>query len=352
MHAAPDHAADPPPPARAPLPPPGTEPDAERVAAGVRLLATAFPGDVAPAVPLRERTTLHIGGPALGWCRLRTAEQARRFLETAGERQVPTACLGGGSNVLAADAGFLGCVLHVETTEFAVDGPVVRAGAGLPLDEVIARSLRAGLVGLEFASGIPGTLGGALVGNAGCFGHEIGEFVQSATLLSAGGRLEEVGPERFAFAYRRSSLQGSGDIVLAATLRLRRADAEAAWREREEKLELRRRKHPVAEPSAGSWFQNLPPDAPGGRRRAAGELLEQVGAKAWRVGDAAVFPGHANIIVNAGRATSADVLALVARMRGAVRERFGVTLVDEVWTLAERGFMPRGGETAGGETAT
>ncbi len=255
---------------------------------------------------------------------------AQRFQAFAAENGLPCFVLGGGSNLLGADAGCRGVVLRVATDGFAVRGDTVRAGAGLDFDRLIARSLDAGLTGLEFASGIPGTLGGALVGNAGCYGHEIGEFLVEATVLRPDGRLDMVGPEDFGFAYRTTRLRETGAIVLDALLRLGRGDLAAAGAERAEHIADRRRKHPVDLPSAGSWFRNLPPAEPGGRRRAAGVLLEQAGAKDMREGDAAVFPRHANIVVNLGRATSADVLRLVERMRAAVRERFGVELVDEV----------------------
>ncbi|MFO7609290.1 MAG: FAD-binding protein, partial [Candidatus Krumholzibacteriia bacterium] len=131
-------------------------------------------------VPLRDLTTLRVGGPAELVCPARNPDDARRFQAFAAEKGLPCFVLGGGSNLLGADEGFGGAVLKVATTGFAVRGDTVRAGAGLDFDDLIARTLGAGLVGLEFASGIPGTLGGALVGNAGCYGHEIGEFLADA----------------------------------------------------------------------------------------------------------------------------------------------------------------------------
>jgi UDP-N-acetylmuramate dehydrogenase len=305
----------------------------------LRRLVAAHPAQVVTGVTLRDLTTLRIGGPAAAVCRVRTPDDARRFLEFAARHDLPTIALGGGSNVLAIDDGFRGCVLRLDAGDFTVNGDTVTAGAGLPFDTLVARTLDAGLTGLEFASGIPGSVGGAIVGNAGCFGHEIGEFLVEATVLNADGRLETVGPERFAFGYRRSALQGGGVLVLAVRLRLYRGDPAAAGRERLERLAERRRKHPVVEPCAGSWFRNLPPATPGGRRRAAGELLDAVGAKTMQEGDAVVFPGHANIIINRGAATAAQVRTLVERMREAVRARFGVTLAEEVRTLGANGFV-------------
>ena len=324
-----------PPSATSPSPPPAPRDPAD---AALRRLVAARPADVVTGLLLRDLTTLRVGGPAAAVCRVRTPDDARRFLEFAAGHDLPAIALGGGSNVLAVDEGFRGCVLRLDAGDFTVRGDTVTAGAGLPFDTLVARALDAGLTGLEFASGIPGSVGGAIVGNAGCFGHEIGEFLVEATVLDADGRLETVGPERFAFGYRRSALQGGGTLVLSARLRLVRGDPAAAGRERLERLAERCRKHPVVEPCAGSWFRNLPPATPGGRRRAAGELLDAVGAKTMQEGDAAVFPGHANIIINRGAATAAQVRTLVERMREAVRARFDVTLAEEVRTLGADGF--------------
>ena len=302
--------------------------------ANVRTLLNLLPPDlqpaVRPAVPLKTLTTLQVGGPAALVCPIRNPEQARRFQGLALDRQVPFFILGGGSNVLADDRGFRGLILHVTADDLVVKGDTIRVGAGYSFDGLIAETLRLGLTGLEFASGIPGTLGGALVGNAGCYGHEIGEFLVEATLLRPDGSLDTVGPEDFGFRYRETDLRETGTVVLEAVLRLRDGDLAAAGVSRREKIADRRAKHPVDLPSAGSWFRNLPPAAPGQRRQAAGALLEQAGAKDMAEGGARVFAKHANMIVNTGGATSDEVLRLAARMKDAVRDRFAVELFEEV----------------------
>ncbi len=280
--------------------------------------------------PLRELTTFRIGGPAGLVCSVENAEHGRRFLEFARERELPWTCLGAGSNILADDGGFAGLVLLMRSRLLEVRGDAVRAGAGWNFDDLIAASLDHGLVGLEFASGIPGTLGGAIVGNAGCYGQEIGDFLVEATVLRSDGRVDVLGPEDFAFKYRTSALKERGDVVLDLTLQLTRGDVDAAGSVRHDHIADRRRKHPWDVPCAGSYFKNLPPLNPGDRRRAAGQLLDAVGAKTMREGGASVFPGHANIIVNTGDATARDVLVLAERMKQAVHDRFGEDLEPEV----------------------
>jgi UDP-N-acetylmuramate dehydrogenase len=301
-----------------------------------RELRALRPAQVELNVPLADLTTLRIGGPAAAVCRIETVADAVMFQTFTRARRCEHYILGGGSNVLADDAGFAGVIFKIATRGYDVREKRIVVGAGLEFDTLIARSLADDLVGLEFASGIPGSVGGALVGNAGCYGHEIGEFLVDATVLFPDGRLETVGPDAFGFGYRETRLRESGALVLAATLQLRRGDVRAALAEREERIEVRRRRHPTVEPCAGSWFKNLPPSAPGENRRAAGALLDAAGAKRLRVGGAAVFPGHANIIVNVGRATSRDVRALVAGMRRAVQDRFGYELEEEVRHLPPR----------------
>lgn len=312
--------------------------EAGRIGEFARRLAARHGDRVSLEEPLSRWTTFRIGGPARAMCRMHTPDDARRFLDNAHDGQVPAVVLGGGSNVLADDAGFAGLVLRQDMTDLDVRGDTVSVGAGLAFDALVKASLAAGLTGLEFASGIPGSVGGALVGNAGCYGHEIGDFLAEARVLRADGTVETIGPEAFGFAYRHSVFKDRDDLLLSAVFRLARGDAAAAGGVRAEIVADRRRKHPVDLPCAGSYFKNLPPERPGGRRRAAGRLLDEVGARDMHEGDAAVFEKHANIIVNRGSARCRDVLALAERMRVAVADRFGVKLSPEVRHLGFFGW--------------
>jgi UDP-N-acetylmuramate dehydrogenase len=232
-----------------------------------------------------------------------------------------------------------------ETVTF--DGTAVHAEGGADFLDLILRCRDHGLTGLEFAAGIPGSVGGAIHGNAGCYGKDIGSFVIECTDVTPDGAVVETRPaEWYQFAYRDSRLKREPRVLLSCLLQLSQGERGAMQREIEEKLEIRRVKHPQwrVEPTAGSYFKNLPPDwhmpgerlSPGTHRVAAGQLLDQCGCRGLRVGEALVFPRHANIIVNAGRATARDVLMLAAIMKARVRERFGVTLEEEVMFLGEK----------------
>jgi len=297
--------------------------------------------------PLRHHTTFRIGGPADWFFSAKTVDEAVTALRTARELALPVFLLGGGSNLLVSDDGFRGLVVHnaIEGVEF--DGTAVQVGCGMDFLEMILACHNHSLGGLEFAAGIPGSVGGALYGNAGCYGQDIGSFVIECTIATPDGAVLETRPATwFEFAYRDSRLKRDPRVLLTCLLQLKPIDAAASTKEIEEKLEIRRVKHPQwrVEPTAGSYFKNLPPDwqmpgaklSPGTRRVAAGQLLDEVGCRGLQVGGAMVYGKHANIIVNAGHATARDVLELAAEMKRRVREKFGVTLEEEVMFLGEK----------------
>ncbi len=297
--------------------------------------------------PLRDHTTFRIGGPADYYVAARTPETLVAALRTAHEIGLPVFLLGGGSNLLCSDEGFRGLVVRNACEQIEFEGTQARVGGGADFLELIYQCRDRSLAGLAFAAGIPGSVGGALYGNAGCYGKDIGSItIECMHTTFDGARVETQPAAWYQFAYRDSRLKREPRALLSCRLQFQAGDRAAIEREIEEKLEIRRVKHPQwrVEPTAGSYFKNLPPDwqvpgakhSPGTRRVPAGQLLDECGCRGLRVGDALVFPKHANIIVNAGHATARQVLELTAEMKRRVRERFGVTLEEEVMFLGER----------------
>jgi UDP-N-acetylmuramate dehydrogenase len=291
-------------------------------------------------------TTFRIGGPADFYVVAREPERLVGALRAGRELGLPVFLLGGGSNLLVSDAGLRGLVVRNACDRIEFEGTVARVESGADFLEFIGRCRDHSLAGLEFAAGVPGTIGGALHGNAGCYGRDIGSHVIDCTHVTPDGAKIETRPAAwYEFTYRDSRLKRDPKVLLSCRLQLAPGERAAIQHEMDEKLEIRRVRHPDwrTEPTAGSYFKNLPPDwqipgakhSPGTRRVAAGQLLEDCGCRGLRVGGAMVFAKHANIIVNAGGATAADVLALAAIMKSRVRERFGVTLEEEVLFLGE-----------------
>ncbi len=301
-------------------------------------LATAIGADVHEDEPLREHTTLRIGGPARYFCEVTDGAQLAAALAAARDEGLARLVLGGGSNLLVLDGGFDGLVIANRMLGIEGEGARVKVAAGESYHGLVERLAEEGLAGLGFAAGVPGSVGGAVFGNAGCYGQAIGDLLDEVILLDPdGGGRRVAAPDALKLGYRHSALPGSGAVVEAITLRLQPGDPEVLRAEIDDHLAVRETKHPIDIPSAGSYFKNLPPQEPGGRRIAAGLLLDQVGCKGLRVGGAEVFEKHANIIVNPGGATAEDVLALADEMKARVLGRFGVRLEEEVRRVGLRG---------------
>ena len=284
-------------------------------------------GEVRAGEPLSRHTTLRIGGPAEIFVAVRTAAGLAAALSAARAEGKPFRILGKGSNVLVADEGVSGfvVVLDGDFLRVAIDGERLAAGGGASLGGVCAQAARAGLSGIEPISGIPSSIGGAVRINAGAYGGEIFDVLESVQLASRDGAVREVPAAEIRRGYRWTSLVESGEIVCRAVLRLRpapRSEIEARTREVTEK----RRGALPPQANAGSVFKN-----PAGRF--AGKLLEDCGLKGVARGDAEISTRHANVIVNRGGARAADVLELMRRMRESVMEKFGIELEPEVELL-------------------
>jgi UDP-N-acetylmuramate dehydrogenase len=276
--------------------------------------------------PLAAYTTMRVGGPADLFALAETTEEVVGLVGAARELGLPWRVIGRGSNLLVADAGLRGLVIRntAAGVEVGGDGTRVRAEAGLSCAQLAGRTARQGLTGAEFLVAIPGTLGGAVVQNAGAHGTETVEVLERVEYLGPDGRVGALGPAELGARYRWSRFKEPPRdlVVLAAELRLTRADP-AAVAERIAEIRSWRAASQPGEPSAGSIFTNPPGDY-------AGRLIEAAGLKGLRIGAAQISPVHANFIVNLGGALAADVAALIERARAAVAEQFGVELETEV----------------------
>jgi UDP-N-acetylmuramate dehydrogenase len=282
-------------------------------------------------VPLREYSNFRIGGPADYFFEAESREELKSALGAAGECGLPTYVIGGGFNILFDDAGFRGLILRNASRGVSADSsaPRLRTESGTALGALVEFALRAGLEGIEFLAGIPGSVGGAVYGNAGAFGHCLGDFLAEALLLEPGGSERRAPAADLGLSYRYSRLKTGREVVLEAIFDLGAGSPDVIRARVNECLNLRAQKHPPMDLAcAGSYFKN--PMLPDGTRTPAGRLLDQVGAKEMRVGGAAVYSGHGNFLYNAGGATARDVLVLATVLKARVRDAFGVDLEEEV----------------------
>ena len=290
-------------------------------------LSGAVDADITRGERLAHRTSYRIGGPAAMLAVCHTPEALARVIEVLGGQGVEWVLLGKGSNMLVADEGFDGCVVVLgrdfSRIEVSRDDATITAGAAVPLSRVVQEAMRNSLSGLEFACGIPGTLGGAVSMDAGTRREWIGHRIGSLVVLRPGEGLRRLYGSDVEWGYRWSGL-GPTDIVLEATLVFEPGEKDAIAAEMERLLARRRATQPMGKPSCGSVFRN--PVGPKG----AAKLIDECGLKGFAVGGAQVSPVHANFIVNNGRATAADVLAVMRTMHERVREASGVDLQPEV----------------------
>lgn len=295
--------------------------------------------------PLAPFTTMGIGGPADLYFKLTDPAQLPYLAEAATEHKIPTVILAGGSNIIFADEGFRGLVIHVASRHIAMENDdIIVADAGTLLSQVIQFALKNSLTGMEKMTALPGTIGGAVRGNAGAFGLETKDIFQKALLYSPTRGLREEQKPYFNFNYRSSTIKTSDDIILKVWLKLKRATPEEAKKALEESLDIvknRISKQPKGKCS-GSFFKNpTPPDYsnPQKPETKAAYLLEQSGCKDLQVGDAKVSPLHANWIMNLGHATQKDVLTLAEKMNSLVKQKYNLTLEKEVQFIGQHGSL-------------
>lgn len=279
---------------------------------------------------MQRHTSWRIGGPADIMILPADADDIRLCLQFARDLNIPLTVMGNGTNLLVKDKGIRGIVLKIAQgfNNIEVNGAKITAEAGALLPMVARRAAESGLSGLEFAIGIPASVGGAVRMNAGAHGRCIGEVVTQVKVVTTGGQIEILQNGQIGFDYRKSSIKDNNLIVLSADFSLVAGDPAGIAEASHVNLAKRRRSQPLECPNAGSVFAN-----PAGQW--AGWLLEQVGAKGMRVGDAEVSDKHANFIINRGEATAEDVLTLTTRLRQLVQEKFNIELKLEVQVVGE-----------------
>jgi UDP-N-acetylmuramate dehydrogenase len=293
--------------------------------------------------PLAPLTTFHVGGPADWLLEARSSREIVSALSLARRFDIPVTMLGGGSNVLVSDAGVRGLVIRPKAGQIErVEPDRVRADAAVTINGLVRWTIMRGCAGLEAWAGTPGTVGGAIFGNAHFGGRLIGECVTAVRLASRNGNVSEsiveAPRDEMSFGYDESRLQKTGEVLLSADFQVSQGDPEQLRKTARESLAFRKRTQPLDTPSAGCIFRNPEPgrDAvPDGIPWSAGALVDRAGLKGASLGGARVSPAHGNFIVNDGGATATEIRALVDRCRGAVRERFGVELREEIVYLGE-----------------
>ncbi|MFR2644694.1 MAG: UDP-N-acetylmuramate dehydrogenase [Blautia coccoides] len=280
--------------------------------------------------PMKKHTTFRIGGPAEYYLRPHSVDELRKILHICKRENLPFFILGNGSNLLVSDKGYQGVVIQLwkNMSDIEVDAHVIRAKAGALLSKIAVVALDNSLAGFAFASGIPGTLGGAVVMNAGAYGGEMKDVLEEVTVMDAEGNVICLKREELNLGYRTSIVKEKGYIVLEAVIRLKKGEASHIKEQMDDFKERRTSTQPLDMPSAGSTFKR-----PEGYF--AGKLIMDTGLRGFRVGGAQISEKHCGFVVNTGDATAEDVKNLIEEVQKRVREKFGVTLEPEVKFLGE-----------------
>lgn len=280
--------------------------------------------------PMKKHTTFRIGGPADYYLCPHSTEELQKILQICRENKLEFFILGNGSNLLVSDKGYRGVVIQLwkNFSDIETEDNTITVKAGALLSKVAAEALEESLTGMEFASGIPGTMGGAVMMNAGAYGGEMKDIIREVTVLTREGELLTLSKEEMNFGYRTSVVKEKGYVVISAVLQLRKGDREEIRKVMDELKERRVTKQPLDMPSAGSTFKR-----PEGYF--AGKLIMDAGLRGFSVGGAQISEKHCGFVVNKGDATAADVLGLIGEVQKRIQEKFGVALEPEVKFLGE-----------------
>jgi UDP-N-acetylmuramate dehydrogenase len=280
--------------------------------------------------PLKNHTSLRIGGPADVFCSPGNIEDLKKVVSISKKYNIPFWVIGNGTNLLILDRGIKGLVINLNKSfkKIEFSDKIVKVGAGVSLVYLSKIALNRELSGLEFACNIPGTLGGAIINNTGFKGNCMADVVQNVTFLTGENKIEKISRSNLNFNYRESNLKSKSVIILEVTLLLKKGDKEGIESKIKENIKIRETKQPLHKLNAGSIFKNPP-------GYYAGELVEKVGAKGLSRGKAEVSLKHANFIINNGGASSGDILYLIEEIEKRVKKNFGIKLEREIEILGE-----------------
>jgi UDP-N-acetylmuramate dehydrogenase len=283
--------------------------------------------------PMHRHTTFGVGGPADLFIEVTTVEEMTTAINLCKQHDAEFFLVGGGSNLLISDEGYRGVIIKSNLCDFSRSGSDVTVGSGHNLEALIDKVCSLGLAGLESLAGIKGTVGGAVYGNAGAYGGTIADHMTSALIALPGDQPRVEDKKYFEFSYRNSILKRTREVVLEVYFRFPDGSAEQLNARKQEILEMREQRHPTTDCSAGCFFKNIEKADEKYGKLSAGALLDKVGAKEITFGNAGVFKGHANILVNLGGAKADEIRELASRLKKMVEDQFGYTLEEEITYL-------------------
>ena len=274
-------------------------------------------------VPMSKYTSFKIGGPAECLVKIQTIEELKEILKIAKQQNIPLTIIGNGSNLLVSDDGIKGLVLKIELDKFEINEENLKVGSGIKLAYIAQNALKQQLAGFEFASGIPGTIGGAIRMNAGAHGKEMKDVVTTVTYMDRNGEIHKIQNEDAKFEYRNSMFAQNDFIILEVAIRLEKGNAEEIQAKMTEYATYRKEKQPIEYPSAGSTFKR-------GNDFITAKLIDECGLKGHQIGGAQISEKHAGFIINKGNATADDVIKLMEYTKEQVYNKFGKVIEAEI----------------------
>lgn len=278
--------------------------------------------------PMSKHTSIKIGGPADIFVKINNLDELKYGINIAKNKQIPVTIVGNGTNLLVKDNGIRGITIKLDLKDIKINDEEIEVEAGVPLPLLARKSYENSLSGLEFASGIPGTVGGAIKMNAGAYGGEFKDIVKETTYLDNKLNIKTITNEEHKFSYRYSIFNNTEDTIISTKLKLNKAKKEEIQKKMEENTKKRIEKQPIEYPNAGSTFKRKNEDIPA-------QIIDKCGLKGYNIGDAYVSEKHAGFIINKGKATAEDVLKLIEYIKKVAKEKFKVELELEIKVLGE-----------------